>query len=83
MVVSSVSLTVVAAGVASNARFSKLPPVAPVMRLLTEPASTTASSAGAGTVTEPLDAPLRMVMVAPLCSVTVTLPCAGAVSEAV
>ena len=63
VVASIVSVIVVTAAVASVIRFSKLPPETPVIVLLTEPASITASSLGAGTLTVPLDAPAAMLMV--------------------
>ena len=78
VVVSIVSLTVVTAGAGLTARLSKPPPVAVVMRLVTEPASTYTSSPGAARLMLPLLAPAVMVMASPLSSVTVTAVCAGA-----
>ena len=63
VVSSIVSVIVVTAAAVSVIRFSKLPPVTPVIVLLTEPVSITASSLGAGTLTVPLDAPAAMLMV--------------------
>ena len=83
MVASTVSFTVVMAGVALTTRFSKFPPLAAATAACTVPASTMASSAGAGTVAVPVLAPAAMVIVAPLVSVTSTGVCAGAVRLAV
>ena len=83
MVVFTVSVTVVTAGVLSTARLSKLPPVADTMLRDTLPASTYTSSLGAGTLTLPLVAPAAMVIVAPPFSVTVTVLWAALVSVAV
>ena len=83
VVVSIVSVTLVIAAAGLMARFSKLPPDALLIVADTLPASTTASSAGAATLTLPLLAPAAMVIVAPLLSVTVTAVAAALVSDAV
>ncbi|MNF04492.1 hypothetical protein D3C80_2040190 [compost metagenome] len=73
----------VTAGALLIARFSKLPPVAVVIRALTEPASMYGSSPGAATVTLPEVWLAAMVMVWPLLKVTVTGVPAGLVKVAV
>ena len=83
VVVSTVSVMAVVAGAGLTARFSKLPPLAALIVADTLPASTIASSVGAGTLVVPVLAPAAMVIVAPLLSVTVTGACAGAVRLAV
>ena len=83
VVVSSVSVTLVTAGAGLVTRFSKLPPMAEAIVVLTAPASTYGSSVGAATLTVPVLAPAAMTIVAPLLSVTVTALCAGAVRLAV
>ena len=83
VVVSTVSVTLVTAAVGLIARFSKLPPVAVVIVADTLPASTSASSAGAATVTVPVEAPARMVICALFDSVIVTSVPAGLLSVAV
>ena len=80
---STVSVMVVTAAAGLRTRFSKLPPLAPVMVTDTEPASRYTSSVGAATGTEPLLVLARMVIVAPFESVTVTSLCAGALRVAV
>ena len=77
VVVSIVSLMLVTASAVFGTRLSKPPPVAVVMRSVTEPASRYTSSLGAGTLMLPLLVPATMVIVRPLSSVTVTSLCAG------
>ena len=83
VVVSIVSLTAVVAAAGLTTSVSKPPPMALAIVADTLPASTIASSPGAGTLTLPLLAPAAMVIVAPLLSVTVTADCAALVSDAV
>src|SRR5688572_15395930 len=83
VVVSTVSVTAVTAAVVSTSRSSKPPPIAEAIVADTLPASTVASSAGAGTLTLLLLEPAAMTMVAPLLSVTVTADAAALVSDAV
>ena len=83
VVVSKLSVTLVTAGVESTDRVSKLPPVAPVIVVDTEPASTYGLFAWVATDTVPVVAPSAMVMVEPLLRFTVTAPCAGLVKVAV
>ena len=83
VVVSIVSVTVVVAAAGFTTRFSKPPPVALAMVSETGPASTTASSPGAGSVSVALDALVGMVIVWLFDSVTVTAEAAGLVSVAV
>ena len=80
---SSVSAIAVTAGAGLMFNVSKPPPVALASVTDTVPASTYTSSAGAGTVTVPVVAPVAMVITAPLDSVTFTGASAGVSSEAV
>jgi hypothetical protein len=61
---------------------SNVPPVAVLIVADTLPASMYTSSPGARTFTEPVLAPVAMVIVAPLDSVTVTGDAAALVNEA-
>ena len=83
VVVSSVSVTVVTAGVLLISSLSKLPPLVLLIVVETEPASTYASSVGAATDTEPMLAPAAMLIIAPFDRVTVIAAPAGLVSDAV
>ena len=83
VVVSIVSLMLVVAAAGLIARFSKLPPAADTIVAETEPASRYTSSFGARTLTEPLEAPAAMLIVAPLLRVTVTGAPAGLLRLAV
>ena len=83
VVVSVVSVILVVAAAGFTTRDSKLPPVAELIVAETEPASTYTSSAGAATETEPVEAPLAIVIVAPFDKETVTAPCAALVRLAV
>src|SRR6185436_19063885 len=83
VVVSMVSVTAVVAAAGLIARLSKPPPVAVAIVADTLPASTIASSLGAGTLTLLLLEPAAIVMVAPLDNVTVTAEVAALVSDAV
>ena len=79
VVVSSVSVMLVTAGAGLIARLSKLPPTADARVAETDPASAYTVSAGAGTLTVPLDAPAAILITAPLDRVTVTGVPAGLV----
>ena len=83
VVVLTVSVIAVVAAAGLIARFSKLPPLALLIVADTLPASTYTSSLGAATLTVPGAAPVAMVMVAPLLSVTDTGDRAALVSDAV
>ena len=83
VVVSIVSVMLVVAGALLTERFSKLPPLVPVMLADTLPASMSASSAGAATLMLADEAPAGMVMVWLFDSVTTRSVPAGLVSEAV
>ena len=75
VVVSIVSVMLVVAAAGLMTRFSKLPPVAPVMVLLTLPASRYTSSVGAARLMLPVLLPAAMVMTCPPVSYThLTLP---------
>ena len=78
-----VSVMLVATGVLSATRFSKLPPVAPVMCAETVLASRYTSSVGASTETLPDEAPAAMLICAPLLRVIVTGAPAAALRLAV
>ena len=83
VVVSSVSVIEVVAAAGLTIRLSKLPPVAEAIVAETEPASMYTSSLGAATETEPVEAPLAIVIEAPFDKMTVTAPCAALVRLAV
>ena len=83
MVVSIVSVTFVLAGAGLNVKFSKPPPLAAMMVLLTAPASIYTSSLGAGRLTVPVVLPGLIVMVCPPLKVTVTAVLAALLSVAV
>jgi len=84
VVTSASSSTEVEAAVVLNARLSKVaPPLTAVMLRVVVPASTYGSSEGAATATVPLVAPLAMVIVSPVESVTVTADVEVLVSVAV
>ncbi|MOA60958.1 hypothetical protein D3C78_1859800 [compost metagenome] len=74
---------VVTAGVVSGTRFSKLPPVVPVIVALTVLPLTYTSFAGVSTTTLPLVLPASMTMTEPLLKVTVIGVPAGLVRVAV
>ena len=76
-------MTFVLAGAGLNVRFSKPPPLAAVMVLLTVPASTYTSSLEAGRLTVPVVLPGLIIMVWPPLKVTVTAVLAGLLSVAV
>ncbi len=82
-VLSTESVMVVTAGVVFGTRFSKLPPVAPVIVVLTVLPLLYTSLAAVGTLTVPTVSPAAMVMVEPFDRVTVTGVCAGLVNVAV
>ena len=82
-VASSESLIVVTAGVVLGTRFSKLPPVVPVMVVLTVEPLTYTSLAGVSTTTVPVVLPASITMTEPLLKVTVIAVPAGLVRVAV
>ena len=83
VVASIVSVIEVVAAAGFTSKDSKLPPVAELIVAETDPASIYTSSVGAATETEPVVAPLAIVIEAPFDSVTVTAPCAALVRLAV
>ncbi|MNT83559.1 hypothetical protein D3C72_2234530 [compost metagenome] len=83
MVLSIESVMVVTAGVVPGTRFSKLPPVAPVMVVLTVLPFTYTSLAAVSTTTVPVVWPASMLMTEPLLKVTVTGVPAGLLNVAV
>ena len=83
VVASTVSVTVVTAGVVSTTR-PMPPPLVLAMLALTELGSTyTSSLAASGTLTVPLVAPAAIVMTAPLLSVTCSALTGACVIDAV
>jgi hypothetical protein len=83
VVVSIVSVTAVVAAAGLTASDSKLPPAAAAIVRETLPASMYGSSLGAGIDAVPLVAPVAIVIVSPVDSVTVTGACAALSSVAV
>src|SRR5687767_12893251 len=83
VVVAIVSVIAVGAAARWTGRVSKLRPLALEIVADTLLACMYRSSLGAATLTVPLLAPAAMLIVAPLLSVTLTVVCAGLVSDAV